>query len=68
MIYTQPVFYEFGDLRMPVLLVIGDKDTTAFGKDAARLSEARKGSRQPDSARAPDRIPRSRTFAASSSA
>jgi pimeloyl-ACP methyl ester carboxylesterase len=35
MIYTQPVLYEFGDLRMPVLLVIGDKDNTAFGKDAA---------------------------------
>ena len=35
MIYTQPVLYEFGDLRMPVLLVIGDKDTTAFGKEAA---------------------------------
>jgi pimeloyl-ACP methyl ester carboxylesterase len=35
MIYTQPVLYEFGDLRMPVLLVIGDKDTTAIGKDAA---------------------------------
>ena len=35
MIYTQPVLYEFGQLRMPVLLVIGDKDTTAFGKDAA---------------------------------
>jgi pimeloyl-ACP methyl ester carboxylesterase len=38
MIYTQPVLYEFGDLRMPVLLVIGDKDTTAFGKDAASPS------------------------------
>jgi pimeloyl-ACP methyl ester carboxylesterase len=35
MIYSQPVLYEFGDLQMPVLLVIGDKDTTAFGKDAA---------------------------------
>jgi pimeloyl-ACP methyl ester carboxylesterase len=35
MIYTQPVLYELGDLRMPVLLVIGDKDTTAFGKDVA---------------------------------
>ena len=32
MIYTQPVFYEFGKLTMPVLLMIGDKDTTAFGK------------------------------------
>jgi pimeloyl-ACP methyl ester carboxylesterase len=35
MIYTQPVLYEFGELQMPVLLVIGDKDTTAFGKDVA---------------------------------
>ena len=35
MIYSQPVLYEFGELRMPVLLVVGDKDTTAFGKDAA---------------------------------
>jgi pimeloyl-ACP methyl ester carboxylesterase len=35
MIYTQPVLYEFGDLRMPVLLVIGDKDTTAFGKEVS---------------------------------
>jgi pimeloyl-ACP methyl ester carboxylesterase len=33
MIYTQPVFYEFDRLMMPVLLVIGDKDTTAIGKD-----------------------------------
>jgi pimeloyl-ACP methyl ester carboxylesterase len=35
MIYTQPVLYEFGDLQMPVLLVIGDKDTTAFGKEVS---------------------------------
>jgi pimeloyl-ACP methyl ester carboxylesterase len=35
MIYTQPVFYEFGRLRMPVLLMIGDKDTTAIGKNLA---------------------------------
>jgi len=35
MIYTQPVFYEFGQLKMPVLLMIGDKDTTAPGKDLA---------------------------------
>ena len=34
MIYTQPVVYEFGHLSMPVLLMIGDKDTTAIGKDA----------------------------------
>jgi len=35
MIYTQPVVYEFGQLQMPTLLLIGDKDTTAIGKDAA---------------------------------
>jgi pimeloyl-ACP methyl ester carboxylesterase len=35
MIYTQPVLYEIGALRMPVLLIIGDKDTTAIGKDLA---------------------------------
>ncbi|WP_042338155.1 alpha/beta fold hydrolase [Paraburkholderia ferrariae] len=35
MIYTQPVVYEFGQLQMPTLLLIGDKDTTAIGKDLA---------------------------------
>ncbi|KTT13654.1 alpha/beta hydrolase [Pseudomonas oryzihabitans] len=35
MIYTQPVVYEFGQLRMPTLLLIGQRDTTAIGKDAA---------------------------------
>jgi pimeloyl-ACP methyl ester carboxylesterase len=35
MIYTQPVVYELGELQMPTLLMIGQKDTTAIGKDAA---------------------------------
>ncbi len=35
MITTQPVVYELDRLVMPVLLVIGDKDTTAIGKDLA---------------------------------
>ncbi|GCB03213.1 alpha/beta fold hydrolase [Ralstonia sp. SET104] len=35
MIYTQPVVYEFGQLRPATLLLIGQKDTTAIGKDAA---------------------------------
>jgi pimeloyl-ACP methyl ester carboxylesterase len=35
MIYTQPVIYELPNLVMPVLLIIGDKDTTAIGKDLA---------------------------------
>jgi pimeloyl-ACP methyl ester carboxylesterase len=33
MIYTQPVIYEFGNLKVPTLLMIGDKDNTAIGKD-----------------------------------
>jgi len=35
MIYTQPVFYEFEQIKTPVVLLIGDKDTTALGKDTA---------------------------------
>ena len=35
MIYTQPVVYEFDKLTVPVLMFIGDKDTTALGKDLA---------------------------------
>jgi len=37
MIYTQPVVYEFPLIRVPTLLMIGDKDTTAIGKDFAPL-------------------------------
>ena len=32
MAFTQPVLYEFGDLKMPVLLIIGQRDRTALGK------------------------------------
>jgi len=35
MIYTQPVIYEFRLLSVPTLLMIGDKDTTAIGRDFA---------------------------------
>jgi pimeloyl-ACP methyl ester carboxylesterase len=35
MIYTQPVVYEFPLTRAPTLLMIGDKDVTAIGKDVA---------------------------------
>ena len=36
MIYTQPVFYEFEKIAPPVLLLIGDKDTTALGRTLLR--------------------------------
>lgn len=35
MIMSQPVLYEFSQLKMPVLLLIGERDNTALGKDAA---------------------------------
>jgi pimeloyl-ACP methyl ester carboxylesterase len=33
MIYTQPVVHEFGKISVPTLLLIGEKDNTAIGKD-----------------------------------
>jgi pimeloyl-ACP methyl ester carboxylesterase len=35
MIFTQPVFYEFPNLKVPTVLMIGDMDNTAIGGDAA---------------------------------
>ncbi|KQN50055.1 MULTISPECIES: alpha/beta fold hydrolase [Rahnella] len=35
MIFTQPVFYEFKNLRVPTTLMIGTSDTTAIGSDIA---------------------------------
>jgi pimeloyl-ACP methyl ester carboxylesterase len=35
MAYTQPVVYELENIAAPVLLMIGDKDTTAIGKNLA---------------------------------
>lgn len=35
MILTQPVVYELSRLTTPTLLIVGDRDTTAIGKDMA---------------------------------
>ena len=35
MIFTQPVVYELALIRVPTLLMIGEKDTTAIAKDFA---------------------------------
>lgn len=34
MIFTQPVLYEFGEIKVPTLLIIGQRDRTAIGKEA----------------------------------
>ncbi len=45
MIFTQPVVYEFDQLKSPTLLIIGQRDRTAIGKDrvpkevAARMGD-----------------------------
>lgn len=35
MIFTQPVMYEFSDITVPTLLIIGERDRTAIGKNRA---------------------------------
>ncbi|OJV14455.1 MAG: alpha/beta hydrolase [Dyadobacter sp. 50-39] len=35
MIYTQPVCYEFGHIKAPTLLIIGQRDRSAVGKNLA---------------------------------
>jgi pimeloyl-ACP methyl ester carboxylesterase len=48
MIYTQPVVYEFPLIRVPTLIMIGDKDTTAIGKDYAPPELREKLGRYPE--------------------
>jgi pimeloyl-ACP methyl ester carboxylesterase len=48
MAFTQPVLYEFGDLKVPVLLIIGQKDRTALGKGWAPESVKAKMGNYPE--------------------
>ncbi len=41
MIFCQPVVYEFGNIGVPTLLLIGEKDNTAIGKNRASPEVAR---------------------------
>ena len=47
MICTQPVVYEFERLKVPTLLLIGQRDTTAIGKDLAPSEVAARLGRYP---------------------
>ncbi|MDQ3110399.1 MAG: alpha/beta hydrolase [Bacteroidota bacterium] len=40
MIFTQPVCYEFAKLQVPTVLIIGQKDRTAIGKDKVSKEKA----------------------------
>jgi pimeloyl-ACP methyl ester carboxylesterase len=58
MICTQPVVYEFERLKVPTLLLIGQKDITAIGKDLAPPEVAAKLGHYPElGRRAAQRIP-----------
>ncbi len=60
-IYTQPVFYEFEQIKVPVLLMVGDKDTTAVGKNLAPPAVAAMLGNYPALAKAAaSRFPRAR--------
>jgi pimeloyl-ACP methyl ester carboxylesterase len=43
MIFGQPVVYEFGNIAVPTLLLIGEKDNTAIGKNRAASAPAVQG-------------------------
>lgn len=61
MIFTQPVLYEFGKLQVPTLLLIGEKDNTAIGKDMVPAAvKARLGDYPKLARRAADSIPGAR--------
>ncbi|HZW06742.1 MAG TPA: alpha/beta hydrolase [Phycisphaerales bacterium] len=58
MIYTQPVCYELGRIAAPTLLIIGQRDRTAIGKDLATPEAAAKMGNYPElGARAAKAIP-----------
>ncbi|HYD15676.1 MAG TPA: alpha/beta hydrolase, partial [Hyphomicrobium sp.] len=61
MIFTQPVVHEFPRIKVPVALLIGERDTTAIGKDRAAPEVATKLGDYPELAReAQSRIPNAR--------
>jgi pimeloyl-ACP methyl ester carboxylesterase len=60
MIYTQPIIYELPNLTLPTLLIIGDKDNTAIGKQFAPPEIRPSLGHYPELAKAAaQRIPRS---------
>ena len=61
MVYTQPVVHEFGRIRVPTLLMIGERDSTAIGKAFAPPEvQARLGNYAMLGPRTAERIPGAR--------
>ncbi|MDO8826131.1 alpha/beta fold hydrolase [Methylophaga sp.] len=58
MVLTQPVFYEFENLQVPTLLLIGEQDNTAVGKNLApEAKRAQLGNYSKISREVAERIP-----------
>lgn len=61
MVFTQPVLYEFPQLLAPTLVMIGERDTTAIGKQLAPPAAASRLGRYAElGRRTVDRIPNAR--------
>ena len=54
MIVTQPVYYQFGEIAVPTLLIIGQRDRTAIGRNNAPPELAEKLGDYPKLGRATD--------------
>ena len=52
MVFTQPVLYEFPDVRAKTLLIIGQLDRTAIGKDLVAKEVAETMGNYPELGRA----------------
>lgn len=48
MLFTQPVYYEFEKIKVPTVLIIGDRDRTAPGKEKASKAIADKLGNYPE--------------------
>lgn len=63
MVYTQPVVYEFKDLKVPTALIIGQRDRTAIGKAWALPENQKKMGLYPQLGReTAKKIPKSKLF------
>jgi pimeloyl-ACP methyl ester carboxylesterase len=52
MVFAQPVIYEIGEIAVPTLLLIGQKDITAMGKERAPADVAKEIGHYPELGRA----------------
>jgi pimeloyl-ACP methyl ester carboxylesterase len=62
MIYTQPVVYEFDKVQVPTLLIIGQRDRTAIGKNLVSEQERKALGNYPELGRRTNRLIKNSTL------